>query len=332
MQIKQAILPSEKKAVEDFLSSFNLKYLKSADYTAYAEENGKIIGTVSLAKNVISDLAVSQEYQGENLSTTLISHAIGKLREEKIFAYKVFTKPEHLDKFKSLGFTLLLQTEDFIALEGGESNIHQTLSNLKAKIKMDLGSFDDDYGAIVMNANPFTLGHLSLVEHALTKHAKVLLFVLEEDASDFSFKERFSLAFLATRQYRDRVCVLPSTDYVVSKSTFPDYFIHGIDRSTKAYAQYDAGIFEKYFMRELNIACRYLGEEEKDYMLLYNDSLKKVLQDRAEIVPRYKMAGQTVSASTVREYLKKGDIASALNFIPTPCKAVFNMIAGGKQW
>ena len=332
MQIKQAILDCEKQAVKRFLQTFNLKYLNDVDYTFYLEDENCVIGTVSLAKNVICDLAVSDKYQGENLATTLISHAISKLREDKIYDYKVFTKPEYLDKFLSLGFNLLIKTQDFVSLEGGESNVYRTIDNLKVKIKMDLGGLDNDYGAIVMNANPFTLGHLSLLEYALSKHNKVLIFILEEDKSEFSFKERFSLAFLATRQYADRVCVLPSTNYIISSETFPDYFIHEKTALTKAHAEYDAMIFEKYFMKELKISKRYIGSEIKDYMSLYNDSLKKILNDKVEIVDRFTLANTVVSASTVRDYIKSNNVEKALELVPTSTKAVLKMIIVGKQW
>ena len=332
MQIKQVILQSEKQAVIAFLESFGLKFNAYADYTAYMEEDGKIVATISLAKNLICDLAVSKLFQGENLATALIMHALQKLREEKIYGYKVFTKPEYLEKFLDLGFRVLVKGESFVALEGGESNIYTALKNLKTKISMDFGGFDDDYGAIVMNANPFTLGHSALLEYALTKHAKVLVFVLEEDLSEFSFKERFSLAFLATRQYHDRVCVLPSTDYVVSKSTFPDYFLRAKDDVSKAHAEYDAMLFEKYFMKELNISKRYLGSEEKEYMTVYNQKLHEVLGDKLEIVERFELGGEIISASTVRALLKAGNTEKARAFIPKSCQAVFTMIIGNKQW
>lgn len=332
MIIKQAILQTEIKAVELFLKGFDLNYRQDADYTAYVEENGEVIGTVSLVKNLIVCLAVSTNYQGENLSATLISHAIAKLREEKIYGYRVFTKPIYLNQFLSLGFNLLVKTDDFIALEGGESNVYKTIDNLKTKITMDFGGFDGDYGAIVMNANPFTNGHLYLVEHALKFHEKVLLFILEEDGQAFSFKERFSMAFLATRPYYDRVSVLPSTEYIVSKSTFPDYFIHGVNAQTLAHAEYDATLFRDYFMKNLKISKRYLGSEEKDYMALYNSTVKKVLNNNAEIVSRLEYQNKPVSAERVRELLKNGETEKALSYIPNSTKAVFNMIIGSKKW
>ena len=89
MQIKQAILQSEKQAVVDFLATFDLKFNNTADYTAYVEVDDKIVATISLAKNLICDLAVSNHLQGENLATLLISHAVAVLRENKIYGYKV---------------------------------------------------------------------------------------------------------------------------------------------------------------------------------------------------------------------------------------------------
>ena len=331
MQIKQAILQSEKQAVVDFLATFDLKFNALADYTAYVEVDDKIVATISLSKNLICDLAVSDHLQGENLATLLISHAIAVLRENKIYGYKVFTKPLYLDKFLDLGFRVLIKGQNFVALEGGESDVFATLKSLKTKITMDFGGFDGDYGAIVLNANPFTLGHLTLVEYALTKHEKVVLFVVEEDSSAFSFKERFSLTYLATINYRDRVCVLPSTDYVVSKSTFPDYFLHSVDQVTQAHAEYDARLFDEYFMKELGITKRYVGSESKDYMSLYNHTLKSVLTDRVEVVKRFKNDDQIISASTVRQLIKEGDFDKAIEFIPKSCHAVFNMIIATKN-
>ncbi|MCP6368345.1 adenylyltransferase/cytidyltransferase family protein, partial [Klebsiella pneumoniae] len=48
-------------------------------------------------------------------------------------------------------------------------------------------------GAIVMNANPFTLGHRWLVEHAASQCDWLHLFVVKEDASCFSYHDRFKL-------------------------------------------------------------------------------------------------------------------------------------------
>ena len=332
MEIKEAILQSEKQEVIDFLSSFDLKYRQDVTYTVYATENGKIIGTVSLLGSVIMLLAVDKKMQGENIALKLVDHAISKLRSDKIFGYRVFTKPEYLMLFIDMGFKVLVKTDKFVALEGGASDIEKTVDGLVNKVVMEHGFIDSDTAAIVINGNPFTKGHLSLCEHALSKHRKLMLFVLEEDVSEFSFKERFSLAYLATRAYSERISVLPSTEYIVSKETFPDYFLHGADEQTKSYAEYDALIFKKYFMPKLGIVKRYFGSEKTEYMKIYNETMEKTLNDAVEIVDRFIEGEEEISAKKVRALIKEGKIKEALSLIPTSNTAVMNLIISNKKW
>lgn len=326
IEIKETVLKCEREAVKAFLSSFGLKYREDAECTLYAEENGEIVGTVSNSSNVIMCLAVSERMQGENLAATLVSHIIAKLREDRIYGYRVFTKPEYRPLFESLGFRYLVGGEDFVALEGGECNIETTVKGLVNKVSHELGGIDGDTAAIVINGNPFTEGHLALCEYALSRHKRLLLFVLEEDLSEFSFKERFSLAFLATRPYGERTSVLPSTEYVVSRATFPDYFLHGADEATVAYAKYDAEIFKKYFMPALGIRKRYFGSESTDYMQIYNSAMREVLGDGAEVVDRVEKDGRKISAKTVRALIAEGRFDEALSLVPTSCRAVLSML------
>lgn len=48
-------------------------------------------------------------------------------------------------------------------------------------------------GSIVMNCNPFTLGHRYLVEEASRQSDLLYIFVVEEDKSDFPFEDRFNM-------------------------------------------------------------------------------------------------------------------------------------------
>ncbi len=333
MQIKQAILQTEKQSVKNFLETFDLAFREDVEHVAYVEDENKdeIIGTVSLTGNLIMQLAVSKDYQGENIALLLIDYAIKTLREKNIYGYKVFTKPQYLPLFENMGFRKLVETESFVALEGGVSSIKKSIDALATKVAMELGGIEKNAGAIVINGNPFTNGHMQLVEYALQKHKRVLLFVLEEDASYFSFKERFSLAFVAMRPYYDKVSVLPSTEYIISKSTFPDYFIKDANSLTKAYAVYDALIFKNYFMPALGISKRYFGTENTNYMSIYNQTCKEVLGEQCEIVERFSINEQEISAKKVRVLIEEGNIEKALEFVPTSCKSLMKLILNSKQ-
>ena len=142
----------------------------------------------------------------------------------------------------------------------------------------------------------------------------VVVFIVEEDKSEFSFEERMCMAYLATHKYSN-VYVLPSTKYIVSSFTFPTYFLKE-DEVDIEYAKVDALIFDKYFVSKLHLKKRYVGSESKDKMVCYNNTLKEVLKDKLEIVDRLSDNGNVVSASYVRKLISENKIDEALNYIP----------------
>ena len=80
-------------------------------------------------------------------------------------------------------------------------------------------------------------------------------------------------------------------------------------------------------MKILNIKMRYVGTETKGYMKVYNDTLKEVLEDKLTIIDRI----DNISASTVRDLIKSGNIDKAMEVIPNGAKAIFYSIATSKH-
>ncbi len=78
-------------------------------------------------------------------------------------------------------------------------------------------------GAVVMNANPFTLGHRYLVEKAAKENDFVYVFVVSANTSLFSADERLQLVREGLSDL-DNVVVVAGGDYMVSYATFPAYF------------------------------------------------------------------------------------------------------------
>ena len=337
MTIKEVITSSEKTKIAEFLARFSLKYEQNVDQTIYLEENGSVIATVSAAKYILKCLAVDPAYRSENYAVALVGEMIKRLHANGVFYYQVFTKPEYKDVFVSLGFSVLVETEKVVALEGGEGNVDQTIEKMRVQIRFTLGldvaARRYDVAAVVLNGNPFTNGHLKLIEHAACRHDYVFVFVLEEEGSYFSFNERYSLAYVALKPLAN-VMVLPSSKYIVSKATFPGYFLKTVDETTEQYALFDATVFDKYFMKGLGISKRYIGSETSDYMSLYNQTLKRVFGDRVEEIPRFVEDGTVVSAKTVRALLEQGKEDDALKFVPHSTHALLKgmvLLKNGKR-
>ena len=70
-------------------------------------------------------------------------------------------------------------------------------------------------GAIVMNCNPFTNGHRYLIDYARKKVDTLIVFVLQEERSFFSFQDRIKLVKEGTRDF-DNVYVVPSGSFIIS--------------------------------------------------------------------------------------------------------------------
>ena len=157
--VKEAILPQEKKRIIAFLKTFDFDYEKNNDLNLYIEQDEKIIATVSVADYIIKNFAIAKEYQGMNLGNFLLSHCFQKLAAKNIVYYQVYTKPEHKKIFLDLNFSEIITVNHTCLLETKNFSIRQVLP----KIKENYHITTKDNGVIVVNANPFTNGHLYLI-------------------------------------------------------------------------------------------------------------------------------------------------------------------------
>ncbi|HHV42521.1 MAG TPA: [citrate (pro-3S)-lyase] ligase [Clostridiaceae bacterium] len=163
---------------------------------------------------------------------------------------------------------------------------------------------DDSISALVMHANPFTLGHLYLAELAAKESSLVHLFVLSEDRSLFPAADRFFLVEEATAHIPNLI-VHPTGPYLVSSATFPSYFLEDVEEVTGLQAELDARIFMHHVAPALSIRRRYLGTEPLSRTTeLYNNVMREVFSGELGlvIVPRVESPdGRPISAARVRK-------------------------------
>lgn len=132
-------------------------------------------------------------------------------------------------------------------------------------------------GAIVMNCNPFTLGHRYLIEKAAAMVDRLFVFVVEEDASFFPFKDRIELVRQGTEDLKN-VCVLPSGSYMISKKTFAAYSNKAELQNEIVDPSMDVEIFAKVIAPRMGITIRFAGEEPLDNVTRqYNDTMRRIL-------------------------------------------------------
>ena len=174
-------------------------------------------------------------------------------------------------------------------------------------------------GSIVMNCNPFTLGHRYLVEYAVAKVDKLYIFVVEEDKSQFKFQDRFKLVQEGVKDLPN-VEVIPSGKFIISQQTFSGYFNKESLQDVTVDSSQDVEIFAREIAPTLGINIRFVGQEPEDNVTnQYNENMRRILPqyniDFCEI-PRKEINGQVISAKKVRAALAEGDFDKIKTLVP----------------
>lgn len=308
--------PSEKAKVVEFLKGFDLTFTGNIDYTMGLYDDGQLIGTGSLGGRVMRDIAISEKYQKKGLTRRIIRNLQGESYRRGVTGNQIFTKPKNVPVFEHMGFKCVAVAEPYAALlEKGTDTLEDYLGRVRSILGTGEGK---NRGAIVMNCNPFTLGHRSLVEYAHNNCDEVIIFAVQEDRSIFPFSDRFSLIKQGVRDMKG-VEVISGGDFIISNATFPTYFIKGTDELA-AQTKLDATIFATRIAPALNITVRFVGEEPTDKTTLaYNNAMREVFaQNGIELkeIPREQKGNQIVSASSVRRALADDDWETVYRMVP----------------
>ncbi len=179
--------------------------------------------------------------------------------------------------------------------------------------------FSPVIGSVVMNCNPFTLGHRYLVEQALSQCDFLIIFVVEEDKSVFPFEDRLKLVDEGVKDLPN-VTVIPSGKFVISSLTFSDYFNKSEMQDRTVDTSLDVTVFAKEIAPCLHITKRFAGSEPFDSVTRgYNETMKQILPlygiEFAEI-SRIEQGGEAISASKVRQMIIDGNLEGTKELVP----------------
>ncbi|AVK61792.1 [citrate (pro-3S)-lyase] ligase [Lactobacillus sp. CBA3605] len=307
--------PSVKQQWRELLVAGQLVPDEQVDYTVGIYDGSQLIGTGSLYQNIIKCVAIDPAATQQNLLAPLIKALLDQLTETQYEAAFVYTKPKTAPYFEAMGFKVIVTTAEVSLLEWGYPNFDDYQAYLRRHKRPS-----DNAAAIVMNANPFTLGHQYLIEQALKSSDVVYVFVVSEDRSQFKTATRLAMVRRAVA-INQRVVVLETNHYLVSNATFPAYFLK--DQANLAVAKtqacLDATLFLTKIKPVLAIQQRFVGAEpDSPVTQIYNDQMAQVFADQLPltVVPRLQQAGRPISATTVRQALAVGDWATVAQQVP----------------
>ena len=286
----------------------NLDYI-----CAMVDEENRVIATGSCFGATLRCFAVSQQHQGEGLLNEVVSHLMEYQMGRGYTHLFLYTKIKSAKFFQSLGFYEIARVDGtLVFMENRRNGFPSYLSRLEKTARPGVS------GAIVMNANPFTLGHQYLVETAAGRCDTLHLFLLSEDASLVPFGVRKQLVQAGTAHLKN-VVLHDSGPYIISNATFPSYFLKDDAAVIQGHAKLDLTIFVR-IARALGVTVRFVGEEPTSQVTgLYNEIMAAQLPENGidcVILPRKQALGKAISASTVRTALQAGDWQTLSQLLP----------------
>ena len=303
------------RQVDQLLVAEGIQRDQNLDYTCgIFDDDWNLKATGSCFGNTLRCLAVSRNYQGEGLLNRIISHLMDIQMERGNFHLFMYTKADSAKFMGDLGFYEIARVnQDLVFMENRKDGFSAYCKALQEK-KQDGGRI----AGIVMNANPFTKGHLHLVERAAAENDVVHLFILSEDVGPIPFSVRRMLVRQGVAHLKNVVCH-DSGPYIISSATFPSYFLKDGDLVIRTQASLDLQVFAK-IAAALGIQRRYVGQELSSHVTkLYNEvMLRKLPEQGIECIeiPRVEAEGQVISASTVRRAIHDGNLEAVRDMLP----------------
>lgn len=331
-------IPRQRRRIEGFLQANGLRYDDVDYYAALVDESSdEIVAGGGLKGGVIKCVAVADGHKGEAVANQIVSHLIAKANSAGHQCVKLFTKPQNRPLFESLSFRFLAEAPEAILMETGVGGIAKYSEELRAKseecncyllagrnsvevdsTKLSVDTVKWSVGVIVMNCNPFTLGHRYLIERSSELVERLYVVVVREDCSMFSYSERKAMVSQGVKDLGN-VVVVDGSDYAVSATTFPTYFLKRISDATDTQILLDLDIYLRHIAPALGANVRFVGSEPTDPLTRrYNELMRQQLgDDHICEIPRMEKYGSVVSASRVRRAIEANSLWQAIELVPS---------------
>jgi [citrate (pro-3S)-lyase] ligase len=312
--------PDLRDQIARFLAQCDLELDQNISDFVTVRAGRQLVACAGMGENIIKCVAVSPSLRGLNLTLRLITEVTNLAAEMGRYHLFLYTKPENQPTFERCGFYPLVEMPGVIALmENTPVGLTRYCQGLGA-----MRQAGRCIGSIVMNANPFTFGHQYLAQQAANACDWLHVFVVGENSSLITYEDRFSLVREGLKDL-PHTTVHPGSVYMLSKATFPSYFLKDRGIVDQCHTALDLIIFREHVAPALGITHRFVGTEPYcPVTRKYNDDMKHWLMQSISTAPalnvveieRKAAAGKAISASEVRRCLRADDFNRMGQLVP----------------
>lgn len=321
LYVYKAVPPQWETAYTALLEQTALRDEGDTDTTVLLVEDYRLLGCGSLSGKVIKQVAVSPDAERQEVCARIVTALVQEAAARGVPYPFLFTKPQNKSLFRSLGFYPVVETGQMVMLSRQRDALGRFLASIP---RWEEGVT----GCVVCHANPFTRGHLHLITTAASRCSHVLVFVLAEEGALFPTAERLAMVREGTA-HLPNVTVCSGGDFLVSRTTFPAYFLKEAQSVEEARCEMDLTLFGQHIAPTLNITCRFVGEEPfSPTTAAYNQQMKELLPTFGVAVTELPRL-ENISATTVRRLLAEGQLDAIKLLVPETTYAYCQRHFGG---
>ncbi len=294
--------PQRLEKIRQFLSKHDLAPDNDIRFFAEASIGHRLAGCAGLAGNIVKCVVTDTPWRGANLTGLLLAELERIAVDKGIAPLFLCTRRENCDKFCRCGFWPVAEdSAGTVLMENNPVGLQRYCQQLQ-KLRQP----GEKIAAIIMNADPFTLGHQFLAEQACGQCDWLHLFLVGEEAAYFSYADRLTMLTHGVA-HLPRVTVHGGSPYIISRATFPAYFLKDKVAVDQTWSETDLILLRDHIAPALGITHRFVGSEP--FCLTtrrYNQAMHHLLGGHmvvAEIARINSSAGIPFSASEVRRLL-----------------------------
>ncbi len=253
--------------VKDFLDNNDLILSDDIEFFVTASDEGEIVACGGISGRILKCVAVTPRLRGQRFVLKVVEALLSAAKRRGIEELFLFSTPKNQSYFESNGFKLIESSGTEVILMENSKNLECYKELLKSQ-KVD-GRI---IGSAVICDSALKSNELTLLEKASHKCDWLHVFVVCENGSH-SAKRTDTLREELSKF--ENITVHENSEYLISKATFPTYFIKEESHIQALHAELDLKIFKRHIAPMLGITHRFIGCES-DINEEYNTLMRKI--------------------------------------------------------
>lgn len=259
--------------VKDFLDRNDLVLSDDVELYVTASEEGEMVACGGISGKILKCVAVTPRLRGQRFVLKVIDALLDAAKhrgQEELF---LFSAPKNQSYFETHGFKLIEKSGDEVILMENSDNLSKYQKQLFSMRK------EGEVIASMIVCDSLVIENgIEQIEHASRECDWLHVFIVCNDGIyDKKSFERLSLSL----KHLPNVTLHENSDYLISKATFPTYFIKDESHISALHAELDLKIFKNHIAPVLGITHRFVTGDGKSNKI-YFDTMKKIFSDNSQ--------------------------------------------------